>query len=90
LTGVLLAGVRSAVNRVLEMTCGSQNSQAFLDWRDRDHDRLRKQRRFDRAALQQAFEQLDRNDRRRLIDKFKHDRDLNPLLDWAAWLSKNL
>ena len=51
---------------------------------------MRKQRRFDRAALQQAFEQLDRNDRRRLIDKFKHDRDLNPLLDWAAWLSKNL
>lgn len=67
----------------------SADTIALVDC-ETEHDRMRKWRRTDRKILQQAFDQLGGRDRRRLIDKFKHDRNLDPLLDWAAWLSNNL
>jgi len=40
--------------------------------------------------LQQMFDQLGRPDRRRLIDRYKRDREQNQYLDWVGWLADNL
>ena len=67
----------------------SADTVAFVSC-ESENDRIRELRRTDRRMLQHTFDQLGGSDRRSLISKFKHDRHLDPLLDWASWLSKNL
>jgi hypothetical protein len=55
-----------------------------------ENDRFRNERWSNRKTLQEAFDQLGGSDRRRLIDRYKLDRTLDPFLDWTGWLSKNL
>ena len=55
-----------------------------------ENDRVREARWTDRKALQQVFDQLGGSDRRRLIDRYKRDRTVDPFLDWVGWVSTNL